>query len=311
MKGLVLSTLFLMTAFVIKAQTQEELLATKMAKEAELAVIDPQLKALTAQAEALKAEIAVLTEQTTPYPRWDVGALGNVGLGFASFSDWLSKSSPNTTAFNIGVTTSAFANLQQRKYFWRNNANLTLGWLKFNDRDDPSDSDEFNVTADAFNATTLLGYKLSEKLAISTLGEYRTAILDDKLNDPGYLDIGAGLTWTPIVDLVVVMHPLNYNFIFSSGGFDYQSSLGAKLVADYKKEITKGIAWKSNLSAFYSYEGIDLSNWTWVNGFSTVRKGIGLGLDFGLRGNKQEALAAGRTDNPIQSYWIVGLSFAL
>ncbi len=311
MKHLLFSTLFLLTAICLNAQTQEELLATKMAKEAELASIDPQLKAMIAQAEALKAEIAVLTEQTTPYPRWDVGALGNAGSGFASFSDWLSKSSPNTTAFNIGVTTNVFANLQQQKYFWRNNANLTLGWLKFNDRDDPADSKDFNVTADAFNATTLLGYKLSEKLALSTLGEYRTAILDEKLNDPGYLDVGAGLTWTPIVDLVVVMHPLNYNFIFSSGGFDYQSSLGAKLVADYKKEITKGIAWKSNLSAFYSYEGIDLSNWTWVNGFSTARKGIGLGLDFGLRGNKQEALAAGRTDNPLQSYWIVGLSFAL
>ncbi|MDQ3017405.1 MAG: DUF3078 domain-containing protein [Bacteroidota bacterium] len=311
MKSPLLVAVFLMGASIMFGQTQEELLAQKVAKEAELAIIDPQLKELTAKAEALRADIAVLAEQTTPYPRWDVGTLGNVGLGFSSFSDWLSKSSPNTTAFNIGVSTNAFANLQQRKYFWRNNANLTLGWLKFNDRDDPTDNKEFRVAADAFNATTLLGYKLSEKLAISTLGEYRTAILEDKLNDPGYLDVGAGVTWTPIVDLVVVVHPLNYNFIFSRGAFDYQSSLGAKVVADYKKEITKGLAWRSNLSAFYSYDGIDLSNWTWVNGFSTARKGIGLGLDFGLRGNKQEALASGRTDNPIQSYWIVGLSFAL
>ena len=92
--------------------------------------------------------MAVLTDQTTPYPRWDVGALGNAGLSFASFSEWLSKSSPNTTAFNIGITTNAFANLQQRKYFWRNNGNLTLGWIKFNDRDDPEDSKDFKVAAD-------------------------------------------------------------------------------------------------------------------------------------------------------------------
>ena len=307
------TTLLFMVFFMtfLNAQTQEELLAQKAAKEAELAILEPQLKDLSAKTEALKADIAVLTEQTTPYPRWDVGALGNAGVNFASFSDWLSKSSPNTTAFNIGVTTNGFANLQQRKYFWRNNANLTLGWLKFNDRDDPTDSKDFKVAADAFNASTLLGYKLSEKLAISALGEYRTAILDDKFNDPGYLDAGAGLTWTPITDLVVVVHPLNYNFIFSSGAFDYQSSLGAKLLADYKKEIAKGINWKSNLSAFISYEGSDLNNWTFVNGLSTAVKGIGLGIDIGLRGNKQEALAAGRTDNPVQSYWIFGLSFAL
>ncbi|HUR31671.1 MAG TPA: DUF3078 domain-containing protein [Saprospiraceae bacterium] len=304
-------SVIILLASCLLAQTQEELIAMKAAKEAELATLQPQLKDLSGKVDVLKAEIEVLKEQTTPYPRWDVGALGNAGFNFASFSEWLSKSSPNTTAFNIGATTNAFANLQQRKYFWRNNANLTLAWLKFNDRDDPSDSDEFKVAADAFNASSLLGYKLSEKWAISALGEYRTAILDDKLNNPGYLDIGAGLTWTPIVDLVVVLHPLNYNFIFSSGDYDYQSSLGAKLLADYKKEITKSIAWKSNLSAFLSYEGTDLSNWTWVNGFTTNKKGIGLGLDFGLRGNKQEALAAGRTDNPLQTYWIVGVSFAL
>lgn len=303
--------LFFLISFSICAQTEEELFAMKAAKEAELALIEPQLKDLTSKAEALKAEIATLTEQTTPYPRWDVGALGNAGLNFTSFSEWLSKSSPNTTAFNIGVTTNAFANLQQRTYFWRNNGNLTLGWIKFNDRDDPNDEKDFQVAADAFNASTLFGYKLSEKWAISALGEYRTSVLEGKLNDPGYLDAGVGMTWTPIVDLVVVIHPLNYNFIFSSGDYDYQSSLGAKLLADYKKEIVKGISWKSNLSAFLSYEGTDLSNWTWVNGFSTSRKGIGLGLDFGLRGNKQEALAAGRTDNPVQSYWIVGVSFAL
>ena len=303
--------LFFLISISIFAQTQEELLAMKAAKEAELALIEPQLKDLSSKAEVLKTEIATLAEQTTPYPRWDVGALGNAGLNFASFSQWLSKSSPNTTAFNIGITTNAFANLQQRTYFWRNNGNLTLGWIKFNDRDDPDGEKDFQVAADAFNASSLFGYKLSEKWAISALGEYRTSVLENRFNDPGYLDAGVGMTWTPIVDLVVVIHPLNYNFIFSSGDYDYQSSLGAKLLADYKKEIAKGISWKSNLSAFMSYEGSDLSNWTWVNGFATSRKGIGLGLDFGLRGNKQEALAAGRTDNPIQSYWIVGVSFAL
>ncbi len=74
----------------VLGQTQEELLAQKAAKEAELAVLDPQLKDLTAKTDALKAEIERLTELTTPYPRWDVGALGNAGVNFASFSDWLS-----------------------------------------------------------------------------------------------------------------------------------------------------------------------------------------------------------------------------
>jgi hypothetical protein len=110
---------------------------------------------------------------------------------------------------------------------------------------------------------------------------------------------------------VVVFHPLNYNFVFSDTEYDFQSSLGTKIVADYTRQLAKGVAWKSNLSAFISYEGADLANWTWVNGFSTAVKGVGIGLDLGLRNNKQEALAANKTDNPLQTYWILGLSYAI
>jgi hypothetical protein len=311
MKHLIVLSISLLYTLILSGQTQEDLLARKAEKEAELATLQPQLTELTGKVNTLKNEIDLLTDQTKPYPRWDVGAYGNAGFNLAQFTNWLSKASPNTTAFTIGLTSNGFANLQQPKYFWRNNASLTLGWLKFDDRDDPTDSKDFKVSADACDVTSLYGYKLSEKLALSSLGEYRTSLLDDRFNNPGYLDIGAGLTWTPIVDLVVVMHPVNYNFVFSKGDFDYQSSLGAKLLADYKKEIVKGIAWKSSLSAFISYKSSDLSNWSWVNGLTTSRKGIGIGLDVGLRGNKQEALAAGRTDNPLQSYWIIGLSYSL
>lgn len=310
-KSLLFSLAMLAFCFSIQAQTVEEMQQQKTAKEQELSTLEPQLADLKGKVDALKADVAGLTDKLTPYPRWDVGALGNAGLNFSNFDNWFSKSSPNTSAVNIGFSLNSFANLQQEKYFWRNGSNLTLGWLKFDDKDNPDDNADFQVAADAFNISSLFGYKLSEKIAASTLGEYRTSILDGKFNDPGYLDLGVGATWTPVTDLVVVVHPLNYNFVFSSGAFDYQSSLGCKVVADYTRKLTKGVAWKSNLSAFLSYEGSDLSNWTWINGLSTAVKGVGVGLDIGLRNNKQEALAAGKTDNPIQAYWLIGLSYAI
>ncbi len=49
--------------------------------------------------------------------------------------------------------------------------------------------------------------------------------------------LGVGATWTPIKDLFVVIHPLNYNFVFSSGDAIFESSLGAKIVADYSKDF--------------------------------------------------------------------------
>ncbi len=295
----------------LNAQTVVEMTILKDAKAAELSALEGQLTDLTGKVDALKAEVADLTDKITPYPRWDIGGRGNVGFNVTNFNDWLSKASSTTKAISIGFAGNGYVNLNQKKYFWRNNLNLALGWQKFDDADDPNeDNKAFQVTSDAFNVTTLYGYKLSNTWALSTLAEYRSSLIDN-LNNPGFLDVGAGATWTPIKDLVVVIHPLNYNFVFANKDFEYQSSLGTKIVADYKKEIVKGIKWTSNLSAFMSYQGIGLSNWTWINGLTTSMKGFGIGLDVGLRSNRQEAEAAGRTTNPLQTYWVLGLTYAL
>ncbi len=311
MRNRILLSIVCFSFGLTQAQTTEELTVLKEAKAAELTTLEAQLKDLTGQVDALKTEVADLTDKITPYPRWDIGARGNIGFNISNYSDWLSKESPNTNAVSIGFTGNGYANLDQKKYFWRNNLNLALGWQKFDDEDDPNDDNkDFKVTSDAFNVTTLFGYKLSDKWALSTLAEYRSSLIDN-FNNPGYLDVGAGATWTPIKDLVVVIHPLNYNFVFADSGFDYQSSFGTKVVADYKREIVKGINWTSNLSAFMSYKGSDLSNWTWINGLTTSVKGFGIGLDVGLRSNRQEAEAAGRTNNPLQTYWVLGLTYAI
>lgn len=307
------------------AQTTQELQEMKDTKVAELGPLEAELAELQAKVEGLQGEVAGLTDQLTPYPRWNNGMLGNLGFSIASFDNWLLRDQANvsTSAVNISATTTAFANGDWEKSFWRNSANLTLGWLKFDNKSvgPGEENEEFQVAADAFNITSLYGYKLTEKIAISTLGEYRTSILDGRFNNPGYLDLGLGVTWTPITDLVVVVHPLNYNFIFADEGSDFQSSLGAKIVADYTKQLTEGVAWKSNLSAFMSYEGSELSNWNWVNSFSTAYKGIGIGFDIGLRQNQQEVNAFNNNaevatnrkldGNPLQTYWILGLSYAI
>lgn len=311
-KKLLLFVCFLMAINFLQAQTVEEMTADKEAKEKELAILEAQQKEVTGKVDGLKGEIAALTEKITPYPRWEKGAFGTLGFSLAAFNDWLSKDAPSTSAATIGVTFNAFANMQQKKYFWRNSANINLGWIKFDNKDIDTDDPDYQVSADAFNFTSLLGFKLSEKFAISSMIEYRTAMLDGRFNDPGYLDLGAGITWTPAKDLVVVVHPLNYNFVFSDQEFNYESSLGAKVLVDYTKQVTKGISWKSNLSAFVSYQdSSNLSNWTWVNGFSTAYKGIGIGLEVGLRNNKQESKALELTDNPLQTYYVIGLSYKI
>jgi len=165
--------LLLIVAFAfanfLTAQTIQEMTAQKAQKEKELASLKPQAEELAGKVEALEADIAGLVDKITPYPRWDVGALGTIGINSANFSDWLSKDKPSTSSTSIGVSSSVFANLDQEKYFWRNSAGLNLGWIKFQDKSQIQQND-FEVAADALNIVSLLGYKLNDKWAAQTWG---------------------------------------------------------------------------------------------------------------------------------------------
>ena len=298
-KKLLLSA-FLMLAITIGfSQTKEELQAQKSEKQAEADKFQGEANALQAQIDAL--------------PGWRKGAFGTIGGNLSSFNDWYSQGSPNNTSGNIGITVNAFANKLEDKYFWRNSLTANLNWLKFDDTSDDIDSD-FEPTTDVFNISSLYGYKLSDKWAVSALGEYRTTLLDN-FNDPGFLDLGIGATWTPMDNLIVVIHPLNYNFVFADNDAAFDSSAGAKIVADYTRSMG-AINFKSNFSTFQSYKSSDLSNWTWTNSFSyTLWKMIGVGFDFALRSNQQEAanfqgVDLKDADNKTQSYYTLGLSYA-
>lgn len=309
MKKVILLCSFLLGSFMITAQTEEEL-------KTELATKKDSIAAIQGRADAIQAKIDAL-------PGWKIGAFGTIGGTISQFNNWFAQGTPNNNAGNIGISGNVFANLQEEKFFWRNALTANLTWVKVDDTDDPTDDDSFQPTTDVFNLSSLYGQRLSKSWAVSGLGEYRTTILNN-FNDPGYLDLGVGFTWTGVKDLVVVIHPLNYNFVFADNSTVFESSLGAKVVADYTKQIG-AVSFKSNLSAFVSYENGDLSNWTWTNGFAyTLWKVIGVGFDFGLRSNKQEALNFIQTrtvnpipdatfdsiDNELQTYWTLGLSYA-
>lgn len=307
MKNTFLVTFLLLGCAFGFAQTEAELKAEMAPKKDSIAAIQGRVDAIQAKIDAL--------------PGWKKGAFGTIGANLTNFNNWYAQGSPNNSSGNIGVTVNGFANLKQEKFFWRNSMNVNLAWVKFDDKDDPSDDDSFRQASDVFTISSLYGQKLSEKFAISGLVEYRTTLLSN-FNDPGYLDLGVGATWTPITDLVVVIHPLNYNFVFSKNDAVFESSLGAKIVADYTRKIG-AVNFKTNLSMFQSYKSGDLSNYTWINSFGyTLWNGIGLGFEFGLRNNKQEALnyALNQTpatatsfddvENDLQTYVLFGLNYA-
>ncbi|WP_338732509.1 DUF3078 domain-containing protein [Mangrovimonas cancribranchiae] len=310
-KKLLTAILFLLTLNIGFAQTLEELKAEQAAKKDSIS--------------AIQGRVDDIQKQIDEMPGWRFGAVGIIGGSFSEFNNWYAQSSPNNSSGKIGITFTPYAKLIKEDYFWYNNANVNLSWVKFDDKDDPTDEKDWREATDVFNVTSLFGYNLTKTIAVSTLAEYRTTVLDN-FNDPGYLDVGVGATWKPNADLVVVVHPLNYNFVFADNDAVFDSSLGAKIVANYTKTFG-GINFISNLSAFQSYKDSDLSNWTWINSASySLWKGIGVGVEVGLRNNKQEALnyaisqydtastnpepTFDNVDNDIQVYTTFGLSYS-
>jgi hypothetical protein len=286
----------------INAQTADELKKELSTKKDEISKLEKEATSLQSKIDAL--------------PGWRKGAFGTIGGSLSGFDNWYSRTAPTASAGNIGITVNGFANLIEEKFFWRNSVAINLGWVKLDEKGVAGD-EGFDTATDVFTISSLYGKNLSDKWAVSALGEYRTTLIDN-FNNPGFLDIGVGFTWTPFNNLVVVIHPANYNIVFSSGaGSDvFSSSPGAKIVADYNATYNK-LSVKSNLSMFQSYQDGDLSNWTWTNSLGyTLWKGIGVGFELGLRKNKQEAASSqgvllSDADNKLQSYYLFGLNYSL
>ncbi len=290
MKKFCVSLTFLMATTWIYSQTLDELRAQKAEKEAILATIQGEIADLQAQIDAL--------------PGWDVGSFGTLGFNLSRFDNWIKGANPNAVSSSIRASLNAFANYDEPKYFWRNSGGLNLGWQKLDtDVEDNVDVD-FEQVADILRLTSLYGYKLSDQWALSALGDYNSSILSN-FNNPGILDLGVGFTWTPLQNMVIVIHPLNYHWVFGDDP-TFDSAPGAKVLADYTAEIAPGLTWKTNFSTFVPYKSTEptLAEYTWINSFGfNLWKGIGVGLEFGLRKAEVESPDG-------QNYWVIGLSYA-
>jgi len=323
-----------------------------------------QLKSMAAEkraaADALMAEAADLESQLAPEYGWTKGGVGIVGANLASNSNWFAINAPNSSSNGLGINASAFANQNQEKYFWNNLLTLNLLQTKTKLTEN---STAVKAITDALDLSSLFGYKLAPKWALSAEGKYTSTLLN--FNKPGKATVSAGATWLPIPNAVVILHPLGYEKNWPSG--DFVSMLGMKVGATYSATIIPGVAWSTNLSAFIPYtsdngtlqqyvlsnaadvasdrtaaaaefdladpisgnemevlyERGDLTNWTWLNTFSTnIFKGIGLGLNVGLRKDQQIAnqwnynkfgVPGGSIDfgNDLQLYYSLGLSYTL
>ncbi len=302
--ALTLITLFLSVSLFAQTESKENL-------KKELSEIKAEIGKLNKKASIVQAKI-------DKQYGWKVSNFGTIGMNLSNFNNWYSNSKPNLSSGNINIIHDVYAKLNRENYFWLSYLNLNLGWEKSYNRDKDTENKGFENKTDIFKIGSLFGYKLNEKFSVSALMEYRGSFIKD-FADPSFIDLGVGMAWKPMNDFYIVINPLSYELILSGSDKKYESSMGAKFLADYTRSFGK-LNFNSNLTAFVSYKKSDLSAWTWKNSFSySFWKGIGLGFNFGLRQNKQEAFNSKitsystlkDTDNKLQSFWMFGLSYSL
>lgn len=282
------------------------------------------LKAAKADKEAMiedaEADIESIQKMMDEYPGWTNSLVGTIGGNFNGFSNWIGNADINSTSNSIVADIIGALRYNDDKQFLYNEAAVALGRVS-NDLDtNVPGSPDAAIAPNKLNLSSLYGYKIMKNLALSAGLQYNTGILGDNIfNNPGRLDIGAGVTWTPFDAFYLMVHPLNYNWTFGDNP-DFSSAAGAKIKAGYNREILKGIAWVSTLEAFFPYStstyGADAgilagtdkpssSFYEWTNTFAfNVWKGIGVGATYGIRKADSES-------SETQSRYSVGLSYAL
>lgn len=323
MKNLLLLIVFSLCAMGLNAQsTLEELQSQK-------AELEEKRAAAQAEADGYSGEIASIQDELDKLAGWIKGFGGNIGFNFNNSDNWVANPNPNSSSSSLNVTLTAFANKKGDDFFWNNKAIASKSWQDVNiveDEDGPGLFDQ--STSDILNLSSLYGRNLSNSLALSGLAELNTSI--ENILEPGTLDFGVGATYTGIENLVLVVHPLNYNITFPSEaakalGDDISTTgaLGAKIRADYANEFSvngRKLLWSSTFTGFFPYsdtaqivpdsEGNDfeagLTNYTWINTLSfDVWKGIGVGISMGLRNADLEDA------DKNQKFFSLGLTYVL
>ena len=339
-------TIFFIAVFTLSFSMvqAQEVTEPKIDKAALLA----QKAELAAQVAKYSGELAAVNSKLAAIPGWRIGGVGVIGADFNGNNNWYALTSPNSASNGLGIGFNGYANNIQKKFFWRNLLSVTV--QRTSTKADKTIEDLKGIVAlsEGLDLSSLYGYRINPKLAVSAEGKFTTSIVSydgvsekysNSFFDPAKLTVSAGLTWTPMDALVVLIHPLGYELNFPNG--DFVSAPGAKIGAQYAAKIYKGISWSSNLSAFIPYSGgdanytdilnreisveyssSDLVNYTWINGFSAkIFNGIGVALNLGLRGDNQIADRAiysvsdsgtGEVKTgglKLQSYYTLGLGY--
>ena len=279
---------------------------------------------LQGQIDALHGEIDDLQGQIDKLSGWRTALNGVVNFGLGNNSNWIGSPNPNASSTSLGIGIFGHALKDTEKSLWHNRLTIDKQWNDIDLVEGVDNGGLFdNAVSDVLNISSLYGYKIHPKLAISGLADLKTSV--ENFLKPGDLDIGVGVTWLPIENMTVVIHPINYHVAWPADGtaLETKGALGAKFQVNYFKDLTiagRNISWVTELTGFLPYSDkkqdvldetgalirqAGLTTWEWNNNFTwEIWKGIGVNLGLGFRNSQLQF-------DGIQRYTKLGFSYSL
>ena len=315
----ILLTIMLMAYFgAVSAQDISEL---KIVQENKLGLIndwEAQIKAAQGEIDAIQNQIDVLNG-------WTKGISGLIGFDWSRSNNWVGNPNPDSRSASLSIDLTGYLNQEKNKTFWHNRASIVKAWtdIDITDAEIENENDRLwdNGTVDILNISSLGGYKLTDKLAISAQAELNSSL--GNFLEPGTIDFGLGITWLPIQNMTVMVHPLNYNIAFPATGAiaETSGSLGAKARLDYFLDFVilgSDVNWTTSFSTFFPYTKLDdieldgggtfrpkVNSYQWLNNLSfNIWKGVGVGFGWGMRKADFET-------SDFQYYTNFGISYAI
>ncbi|QCX53007.1 DUF3078 domain-containing protein [Elizabethkingia sp. JS20170427COW] len=259
----------------------------------------PKVKAETKLIQEDKIQPTEVTEPVpvTPYQimntpserRWFIFGKNNVTFNQSSFSNW---NPGGTNSFGINAKVNYTFVYKKNRHFLENNIQLGYGMVS-------SSGQSSRKTDDVINIFSNYGYDLGKNYYLSAgiqfLSQFSPGYnynntpdptYDDRVSKfmaPGYLNVGAGISFNPKENFQIIFRPATGRFTFvldphlqkagsyglERDGQSVRTEFGALANILYKLEIMKGLSFTNQLNLFSSYashpERVDISYTGTVN----------------------------------------------
>jgi hypothetical protein len=230
------------------------------------------------------ADSTVVADTMKPDPKfWKIKALYTLNGTQSAFINWNAGGRNNISAI-AGII--ANANYKKDRLSWTNDLSIALGGLYYTDK---SAGNPMQKTDDRIDVSTNFGYKIKKHIFLSTIGGFRTQMLDgfNFPNDsvrvstfmaPAYVSFAIGIDYIKDENFSVFSSPLaakmtfvNDQVLSNAGAFGvtpavydglgnvltagkrFRGEFGAYIKVKYNRALMKNVDLKSKLELFSNY----------------------------------------------------------